>query len=83
LLGSLLARYAVVNGFITSPAVANEATGQTIPYEIKGKIVFITPDERRSAELVGIGEYVGLSLLLAYVVALELRRRQRARLEEK
>jgi hypothetical protein len=66
LLVSLFARYVVINGFVTHPTNAVSSSGETIPYEVKGKTVFITPAEEKETTAILSGEIVGLAILLIY-----------------
>ena len=65
-LGSLIAGYIVINGFITYPTYPDPAAGQTIPYEIKGKTVYITENEKRATMAIFVGGISGLVLLVSY-----------------
>jgi len=74
LLSSLLARYVIINGFITHPINPLPAFGETIPYEVKGKTVYITPGEEDETTVILIGEITGLMILFVYTVAVISRR---------
>lgn len=74
-LGSLLANYVIINGFITHPTSANIASGETIPYEVKGKTVYITPGQKDQAIAIFIGEIAGLLILLTYGAMVVYRRK--------
>jgi hypothetical protein len=65
-LASFLADYIIVDGLIANPTHANSDAGQTVPYEVKGKVVYITQAEKRKTTAIFIGEIVGLSLLVIY-----------------
>jgi hypothetical protein len=75
LLGSLLANYIVINGFITHPTNAITGSGETIPYEVKGKTVYITPGEKDETTAIFVGEAAGLLILLTYGVLAFYRRK--------
>jgi hypothetical protein len=65
-LGSFVAQYIVVNGFITHPTSAVAASSETIPYEVKGKIVYITQEQKNQVTAIYLGEIAGFSILLIY-----------------
>jgi hypothetical protein len=75
LLASLLANYVIVNGFITHPTNAIIGSGETIPYEVKGKTVYITQGQKDETTAIFVGEVAGLLILLTYGVLVVYRRK--------
>jgi len=65
-LSSLVARFILINGFVTHPASPDPTTGQTIAYEVKGKTVYITSGEESGTKAILAGEISGLVLLISY-----------------
>jgi len=74
LLGSLLAHYILINSFISHPTNVVAASGETIPYEVKGKTVYITPGEKDETTAIFSGEITGLLILFTYSVLIVSRR---------
>jgi hypothetical protein len=74
-LGSLIANYVVINGFLTHPTNAIAASGETIPFEVKGKTVYITQGQKDQTTAIFVGEIAGLSILLTYGVLVFYRRK--------
>ena len=75
-LGSLLANYVIINGgFITHPTRAVTASGETIPYEVKGKTVYITQGQKNAATAILVGEISGILIFLIYGGLVAYRRR--------
>jgi hypothetical protein len=66
LLGSLFADFVIINGFIAHPTSPNAASDEIIPYEVKGKTVYITPTQKAEATTLFVGESVGLVFFLIY-----------------
>jgi hypothetical protein len=74
-LGSLLARFIVVNSFIAHPISPDVGGGLTVPYEVKGKTVYITAEQERSTVIISAGEISGLAILISYGMLLALRKK--------
>jgi hypothetical protein len=74
-LGSMLAHYLVINSFITHPTSANANSGETIPYEVKGKTVYITQRQKYETIAIFAGESTGLFILLIYGMLVVYRRK--------
>ena len=65
-LGSLVARFIVINGFVAHPASPDSSAGETIPYEVKGKTVYITSGEESETTAILVGEICGLLVLISW-----------------
>jgi hypothetical protein len=66
LLGSLPTHYLLINSFITNPTSADVTSGQTVPYEVKGKTVYIAEAQKAQTTAVLVGEIAGFLILLVY-----------------
>ena len=66
LLASLLANYVIINGFIAHPMIPVAELGETIPYEVKGKTVYITQSQKDETTAILVGETAGILILLIY-----------------
>ena len=64
--GSLVARFVVINGFIAHPSSPDPTAEETIPYEVKGKTVYITAGEQSVTTVLLGGEICGLVILVFY-----------------
>jgi hypothetical protein len=74
LLGSFVADYIVINGFISHPTSSVAASGETIPYKVKGKTVYITATQRSETVAITVGEIAGFAILLVYSLMAKRRR---------
>jgi hypothetical protein len=74
-LGSLLVGYTVINGLTAHPTSPHVEMGQTIPYEIKGKIVYITQAEKNQTTAIRSGEIGGLVILALFAALTFYRKR--------
>jgi len=75
LLGSFLANYLVINSFISHPTAANLGSGETLPYEVKGKKVYITRSQYNETVTIFSCEIAGLVVFLIYGVLFINRRK--------
>jgi hypothetical protein len=75
LLGSLLANFVIINGFIAQPISPNAISGEIVPYQVKGKTVYITPTQKAEATASFVGQSVGLVFFLIYGLLYQRRRK--------
>lgn len=64
LLSGLVVGYIVINGALANPTAPNPSSGQTIPYTVKGKLVFISNGQYVTILGTYAGEVLGVVLLV-------------------
>lgn len=52
------------NSFITKPTMPNVSTGETLPYSVKGKTVYVTENERFLYRLTLFGSISGILIYI-------------------
>jgi membrane protease YdiL (CAAX protease family) len=75
LLGSFLANFVIVNGFIAQPLSPNAISGEIVPYQVKGKTVYITPTQKAEVTASFVGQSVGFVFFLIYGLLYQRRRK--------
>jgi len=60
------AHFVVENGFIANPGAPDLESGMVIPYNIKGKVVYISRKQNNEITAIYIGEMGGVAAVFVY-----------------
>jgi hypothetical protein len=66
-IGSLLWRYQLLHEFLSHPGQPVETTGETVPYVLDGRTVYITGGQHLASTLVVIAQVTGFLLFALFV----------------